>query len=48
MGRPTDRERIEELIAENPHNVRSRHVAHNLGKYRIEWARRVGITDVWA
>jgi len=29
--------RVKELIVGNPHNVRSRHVEHNLGVGRLAW-----------
>jgi hypothetical protein len=32
--------RVKELIAGNPHNVRSRHVEHNLGVGRIDWLKK--------
>ena len=32
--------RVKKLIEDNPHNVRSRHVEHNLGVGRIEWLKK--------
>jgi len=31
------RREVRELIERNPHNARSRHVQHNLGKARLDW-----------
>lgn len=31
------RRRLRRLIKENPHSIRTIHVAHNLGRARIEW-----------
>lgn len=35
-------EAVQILFAENPVNIRSRHVVHNMGKARMKWLREKG------
>lgn len=38
-----NRERVRRLLFDNPHGAASRHVAHNLGKRRMNWLRKEGL-----
>lgn len=35
--------KVRQLVEQNPVNVASRHVNHNLGVGRLDWLRRVGL-----
>lgn len=39
------RDRVRYLLRNHPHGAASRHVAHNLGKRRMDWLRKEGLVD---